>query len=386
MSGSRLAIGILVTYLPREKMGGAQLQAVRMAAELSRHHHVILFSRGDAADASGVELGGAELVTRRPPDLRGFRLIADVPLGIRQIRHARRRLDALVCYQSLSAGLLGVEAGRRLGLPCLVFVRGRHEYQMGKPTRFRLLVPYVFRTADRVLVQAEPLAAEILDQFNRTGLRRIRDGLRGRIGVVPNGVDLQPPRQGSGDAIVYVGRLIGAKGVDELLDALRLLPGERLTIVGDGPDRARLEHKARGLPVAFTGHVDHATACQYIRAARCLVLPSHTEAFPNVILEAMAAGVPVVATRTGGVPALVQDGRTGLIVAPGAVESLAGALARLTHDETLCLAMGRHAHEAARSFAWPGAAQRLVAEIEMVLDRRGNRAPHLAAGGYVTAP
>ncbi len=370
MTNRRLGIGILVTYLPRARAGGAQLQAVQMAAELSRHHDVILFARGDDSDAASLELGGAELVTRRSLNLYGLRLIADVPVGIGQIRRVRSRLDALVCYQSLS-GVLGVEAGRRLGIPCLVFVRGRHEYQMGRPSRFRLLVPHVFHRADRVLVQAEPLAAEILQEFDRPLLRRIRKTLHGRIGIVPNGVDLQPCRPGSGDGIVYVGRLIRTKGVDELLAAIRQLPGVRLTVVGDGPERERLEHEARGLPVKFAGQVDHATARQHIRNARCLALASHTEAYPNVVLEAMASGVPVVATRTGGIPSLVQDGKTGLLVTAGRLDELIGALAKLTHDESLSLQMGARAHEAARSYAWPCAAARLVDQIELV---RGQRA------------
>lgn len=369
MTRRRLGIGILLTYLPRAKPGGAQLQAVRMAAELSREHDVILFARGDDRDAATLELGGAELVTRRSLELYGLRLIADVPVGIAQIRRERRRLDALVCYQALS-GVLGVEAGRRLGLPCLVFVRGRHEYQMGRPTRFRLLVPHVFHRADRVLVQAQALAAEILQEFDRAGLRRIRKTLQNRIGIVPNGVDLQPRRPGSGSGIVFVGRLIRAKGVDELLVVIRQLRGVHLTVVGDGPERERLEREARGLPVSFAGQVDHSTAREYIRNARCLVLPSHSEAYPNVILEAMASGVPVVATRTGGVPSLVQDGKTGFLVTAGCPDELTGALAKLTGDESLCLEMGSRAHEAARAFSWPCAAERLVDQIELVRGQR----------------
>ena len=374
MSGGRLGIGILLTYLPRDRAGGAQLQAVRMAAELSKHHDVTLFTRGDENCAAGLDLANVRLVTRQPPDVYGLRLLDDSPLGFRQIRASRSRLDVLVCYQSIAAGWLGVHAARRLQLPCLVFVRGRHEYQMGRVSRFRLLVPHVYRHADRVLVQAPQLAAEILEQFDRPGLRRIRDRLRDRIGVVPNGVEMQPPRPDCGRGVVYVGRLIAAKGVGELIDAMQRLPGQRLTIVGDGPERPQLEERARGLPVTFTGQLDHALARQQIREARCLALPSHSEAFPNVVLEALAAGTPVVVARTGGVPALVDDERTGLLVEPGNVDQLAGALARITHDQSLCLDLSARAHAAASAFAWPLVAERLVTEVRLVLDRRDSAA------------
>jgi glycosyltransferase involved in cell wall biosynthesis len=112
--------------------------------------------------------------------------------------------------------------------------------------------------------------------------------------------------------------------------------------------------------------VAHSAAREHIRQARCLVLPSHSEAFPNVILEAMASGVPVVATRTGGIPSLVQDGTTGFLVDRGSVEQLTEAMTKLT-DDSLCLQMGVNAHEAAGSFAWPSAAERLVDQIELVL-------------------
>ena len=128
--------------------------------------------------------------------------------------------------------------------------------------------------------------------------------------------------------------------------------------------------------MTFTGHLDHASARQRIRAARCLALPSHTEAFPNVVLEALAAGTPVVVARTGGVPALVDHERTGLLVEPGNVDQLAAALARMTTDDSLCRDLSRRGYAAASAFAWPLIAERLVSEMRLVLDpREGAREP-----------
>jgi glycosyltransferase involved in cell wall biosynthesis len=363
----RLGIGIVTGYLPIDRAGGAQIQAVRMARELAASHDVTLFARGHPTAARELPAEGVRVVMRQPVDVRGVRLLDDARIAVAQLARLRQQLDVLVCYQSLAAGLIGARARRRLGLPCLVWVRGRHEYQMNRLSRFRLLVPYVFRTADRVLVQAQPLMREVLEAFDRAGLRHVQRRLLNRIRVLPNGVDLHPRRSTTGEAIVFVGRLIKGKGLDDLLTAMRHLPDRRLTLVGEGPDRGRLERLAAGLPVTFTGQVSHPSALEHIAGAKCLVLPSHSEGFPNAILEAMSLGVPVVATRVGGTPALVDDGRTGLLVPVGDPARLSTALRQITEDEELQRTMGRRAHEAAAVYAWPAAASRLLDEIAAVL-------------------
>ena len=153
--------------------------------------------------------------------------------------------------------------------------------------------------------------------------------------------------------IGVVGRLSPEKGgVDNLIRATYQLPEQhrkvRLLIVGDGPVRANLENLDAGLregnagegsPVIFAGARQDIP--RLLGAMDIFVLPSLNEALPIVILEAMAVGLPVVATRVGGVPEIVQDGATGLLVAPGDEAALLDALSRLAEDPALRRQAGR---------------------------------------------
>jgi glycosyltransferase involved in cell wall biosynthesis len=129
-----------------------------------------------------------------------------------------------------------------------------------------------------------------------------------------------------------VGRLVPEKGIDVFLRAAALVravvPHARFVVVGDGPQRADLERRAAALgigsDVTFTGF--RADAWRIIAGLGLLVVPSRSDGSPLVVSEAMAAGVPVVASRVGGLPDLVEDGGSGLLVRPGEVEELARAI------------------------------------------------------------
>jgi glycosyltransferase involved in cell wall biosynthesis len=143
--------------------------------------------------------------------------------------------------------------------------------------------------------------------------------------------------------ILCVGRLSHEKGHADLLlafarmRAIRNVNRLRLIVVGDGPERCRLEkiRQARGLgdAVVFAGHQDNVTA--FYGIADVLALPSHSEGSPNVLLEAMEANVPVVATNVGGVPELTHNGTSALLVKPGDHAALADAIFKVLESEAL---------------------------------------------------
>lgn len=190
-------------------------------------------------------------------------------------------------------------------------------------------------------------------------------GARPPVHVVVNGMELPPmidarrhdalrTEMGARDDVrplaLFVGRLTHQKNVDLLLESFAALedePRPRIALAGNGPLRGELEATVRRLHLAddvcFLG--ERSDARELMQAADLVVLPSRDEGLSNVILEAMAAGRPVLATRVGGTPELVEDGATGILFDPGDAAALTEALRKLAADPALRMRMG----EAART-------------------------------------
>lgn len=196
------------------------------------------------------------------------------------------------------------------------------------------------------------------DEAHWSKLRLVHCGIR---------TDRYAPAQGDGGHVVFVGRLDPVKGVTLLLEAFAALrarhPGARLTVAGDGGIRARLEARAKALGLAeavrFPGYLDEGQVADLLATADMLVLPSFAEGLPVVLMEALAARIPVIATQIAGVPELVEDGVTGLIVPPGDVVALEAAISRLLSDPDLRARMGAAGrakveaeHDIAHEAAW----------------------------------
>ena len=181
-----------------------------------------------------------------------------------------------------------------------------------------------------------------------------------KLRTVRCGVDLdvfardgRPPAAGDGLRILNVAGMRPQKGQAVLLEALAILRRDgvdaSLVIVGDGPERSQLEARVAELGLeehaVLAGAVGHDTIPRYMREADVFCLPSFAEGLPTVLLESMASGLPVVATYVAGIPELVEDGRSGLLVPAGRADLLAGALARLAGDPALRDELARAARE-----------------------------------------
>ncbi|TET11793.1 glycosyltransferase, partial [Candidatus Aerophobetes bacterium] len=129
----------------------------------------------------------------------------------------------------------------------------------------------------------------------------------------------------------------------------------------------RLEEMAAGLRVKFIGMVSPEKVYDFLEQAKILILPSLYEGLPNVIVEAMSVGVPVIATRVGGVPDVIKDGETGLLVEPGRVEELAISIKKLIEDDNLRRKMSKNCLEEAKKYSWDHVVERFEDLIERIV-------------------
>jgi glycosyltransferase involved in cell wall biosynthesis len=368
MGAPSVNLAILIARFPPGALGGAERQAEGWATRLADRHRVTVIARAEPGLPPGRTTRDGYSLIRLPfggPPL--VRTWADVRATARAVAALTPRPDLTLCFQTFVSGLAGVEIKRRLGIPCVVWIRGDGEYRGPLAWRARLVGPRVWSAADVVLVQSEGNRRALIDAL-RAHHAHQAEAIERRIQVVENGLDLPPlpaaPRPEG--PVLTVGRLIADKGMDLLIEALRG-GGRALVIAGTGPERRRLEDLARqaGVAVRFEGFVAQERLGQLYRECSCVVLASRRgEGLPNVLLEAMGHARPVVATRVSGNQDLIVDGENGLLVPPGRADSLREALGRLDSDPALAAKLGARARATAESFGWDRVRPRLEAVIE----------------------
>lgn len=286
--------------------------------------------------------------------------------------HRYRPFDILHCHGIYPPGYLAALCRARLGVPTVITSHGGDVEIKPRQTKACLRKRYV-----RALEASDALIA--ISQATYDGLARLSPQTD-KIVHIPNGVDLDVAAtlaarpsdldQGirPGEYALFLGRLKQRKGVDLLLEALALAPNPNVqaVVVGGGEERPRLEAQARSLGlgqrVHFVGAVFGAAKAYLLQNALCTVMPSRlSEAFPLVVLESYASGVPVIGTRIPGLGELVKPGKTGLLVESGAPEELARALMHCFSDREACRRMGVQARALAQAYSWTKVAQKHLA-------------------------
>jgi glycosyltransferase involved in cell wall biosynthesis len=305
------------------------------------------------------------------PALRGkYRML---PAAFREALRQAGRHDVLVVRGTRVLGLPGLAAGRARGVAVVMQPEINGELSGEAFTWGKAWAQGVAGRAVRAAVGLRNAWLRDADAFVAMS-RLIREemvtaGVPGeRVRVLPHGVDTERFRPASpaeraelrarlglpgGLLAVYAGRLLRGKGLEPLLDALAATSvpaGLRLVLVGSGEGQALdatadlRERAARlGLEprVVFAGRSDRVE--DYLRASDVFVFPSLFEALGIALVEAAACGLPAIASRTGGIVDVVEDGRSGWLVTPGDAGALAAALSELARDEVLRAAMAEHA-------------------------------------------
>lgn len=291
----------------------------------------------------------------------------------RVLRSARGSFQVVHCHGSLSGLLLSllfrgtpIVYTEHDSTPWACSYPSLHE-RLVRRAIYRLVNVTLFRRATLTLVLYPEHKSELVARWGIPA---------DRIAVAPNGVDELAFRPAGDEEerpsvpygpgfCLFVGRLEPRKGVDVLLRALPHCAVPCI-VVGDGPERPRLEALAAQLGLAsrvvFTGAVRNGSLLSYYQKAACLVIPSLSEAFPLTALEAMACGIPVLASRVGALTSLVQDNDCGLLFETRDSVDLAGKLQRLADEPTLAQRLGANGRQAVlRSFTWDAVTLGIVA-------------------------
>ncbi|MGY1812678.1 glycosyltransferase family 4 protein [Blastococcus sp. SYSU D00820] len=366
-----------------DPIGGMQNHTATLTRCLDAqgHRQTVVTSRL-AARAGTARLGHAAMVHRTGlplPRLRQLWALAALPAVLRR---PASPVDVVHAHQGedLATLPLGRLAARRHGCPLVVTLHCSVGHTLtGRSVRTRLLRALggwiersAVRRADAVVVLTDRAAAAVR-----------ADGVpAGRVTTIPSGFDPALFAPGGADLfpglgrprIGYVGRLAPQKRADLLVEAFgRMREEAQLVVVGDGPDRALVGQRIAESParerITATGFVEHSAVPAVLGSLDVLVLPSAYEEMGSVLTEAMAAGLPAVASAVGGIPEVVADGGTGLLVPPGDVGALAAALDRLVADPALRERLARGARERARGYAWPHLAARVADVYARALGR-----------------
>jgi teichuronic acid biosynthesis glycosyltransferase TuaC len=251
--------------------------------------------------------------------------------ALRRIRERGYDFDVIDAHYFYPAGVAAALLGRHFRKPVVITARGSDINLIAQHSIPRRLIVWAARRASAVVAVSQALQRG-LEQLGVDAAKTV---------VLRNGVDAdafrpldraaERSRLGvTGEVLISVGNLVELKGNDLVIRSLRLLPETTVLLVGDGPDRSRLELVAHEAGVAervrFVGAVAQTELPRYYSAADALVLASSREGWPNVLLEAMACGTPVVAARVGGTPEIVVSPAAGVLFESRTVEALAAAV------------------------------------------------------------
>ncbi|RUP00948.1 MAG: glycosyltransferase family 1 protein [Mycobacterium sp.] len=184
----------------------------------------------------------------------------------------------------------------------------------------------------------------------------------------------------NGALLLYVGRLAVEKEIEQMRLVLDALPDARLALVGDGPHRRQLERHFAGTATTFLGYLSGEQLAAAYASADAFVLTSCTETLGLVLLEAMAAGCPVIAANRGGIPDVVQDGVTGFLYEPGRPGDLVAQSKRLLSNAALRQAMSRSARQEAERWSWKSATDELRRQYVRAVGATPTRRRLIASG------
>jgi glycosyltransferase involved in cell wall biosynthesis len=290
--------------------------------------------------------------------------------AIRRLIRRSGEFDLIDAHYFYPDGVAAIMLGRHFRKPVVITGRGSDLNIITQYTLPRRMIHWAAERAAGLVT----VSAALREHLVKLGIAR------DRVSVLPNGVDLKLFCPGDraafradlgvkGLVLLSVGNLIPLKGHELTIEVLTFLPEARLLIVGDGPERTSLENRAKRLLVsdriAFLGSMPQHALPKFYAAADVLILASRYEGWPNVLLEAMACGTPVVASDVPGIREIVRSSSVGRLIADRTAQNFACAVQQITYDAPSRTIVRRYAED----FSWAATTEGQLRLFRSILQR-----------------
>jgi glycosyltransferase involved in cell wall biosynthesis len=357
-----MKIAIIIGLFPPKWLAGTEIATYNLAKQLAkRGHEIHVITFHDEGLPNYNKENGFYIHRISRPEIRG---IAGIIFFLKIFLKIHTINPDIVQTQDLIMGTPAYLSKKILRIPFIVWCQGNDVYC---PDRYG-------RITTKLILQ-NAIATLALTENMRKKLKTIYDT---EIYIVPNGIDLEEyndvpiflERKPSTKNILFVGSMYPIKGVQYLITAMKNIhieiPEARLILVGDGEERDRLAALSIKLGiqkyVQFIGKVPHETVKTFMQQADVIVLPSLSEGLPNVLLEAMACGLPIVASRVGGIPDIITNDTNGYLVEVKNIDDIANKIILLLQDDVLRKKISDNNRDLVKKYAW----ENVIFELERI--------------------
>jgi glycosyltransferase involved in cell wall biosynthesis len=364
-----MRIVVMTPFFVPNWIGGTEIATSEIARVLaSRGHDVHLITSGDEGlPKESIDEG---FFIHRMARKR-YSFLANRLFELRMLRMLLKIHPEIVHVQTIQFGISALLAKLLFQIPYVIYVRGGDVYDDLSVPGLAFMTKILLKNASVVVVLTRDMKKRIQEVYMRDVI------------VIPNGIDVEkfgdlPKNEarttlqidGDKKIVTFVGSLLGYKGVEYLIRATKLMVETRTDvhtlIIGDGPNKDMLEHLTQQLQMSnyttFKGRIQHEQIPYYLAASDIFVLPSLTEGFPNVLLEAMASGLPIVATDVKGVSEFITDGENGFLVEPQNAKKIAESVLSILNSEEVRERISSNNKLKARDFGW----EHIVDNLETV--------------------
>jgi len=350
-----MKISIFVKKFPPRSLAGAEIAAYNIAKYFTKKQHevhvITTLFKGSKKETIEEGFFVHSLLWSKIKFFGGFFF------WLNAFRQLKKIKPNIMHFQGIDISLFTFILVKIQKKPYIIWAQGSDVYFQSKIKR--LTSKIILKNADAVIALTEDMKNHLKNIYEREIL------------IIPNGIDLSKFEYLSKDnyykvfgfdknikIILYVGSFRPVKGLKYLIEAMKIIGNKekRLFIIGHGKEKDDLENQVKNLNledcITFIGKIPNQEVFKYMASSDVFVLPSLSEGFPIVILEAMASGLPIVATKVRGLPEIFKDGQNGFLVETRNPEKIAEKILLILNDENLSKRISKNNLEEVKKYDW----------------------------------